>query len=205
MITGYQAYCLFSAMKLHFTSKSYDIMKYEGRAKSINQNAFEKSRDKYKFVKLSRKFSNTNDLILFLVSNFLQKPKLWIGDLFDENAVVNYDSRKKVHESMFYTFKNDCSKIFSDISVENALKTNGEYPILLTKMLQGDVSIETVIILNNILNFIPDWSKKIQDTIQWPEILLTLSKYATFVEVDVSKYKLEFRKLTNTDDQKDLS
>ena len=51
-------------------------------------------------------------------------------------------------------------------------------------MMQDDISLETVIILDSLLGFIPRESKKISDTIIWPDIKRRIEKYKPFVNFD---------------------
>ena len=44
MITGYEAFSVYSALKLHFTQKSYDYLKYNGKS-NISVIAFENRKD----------------------------------------------------------------------------------------------------------------------------------------------------------------
>ena len=61
-------------------------------------------------------------------------------------------------------------------------------PIL--KFLLGkQISMETFVILNQILNFIPQFDKKIVETIVWSDVRRTVMKYTPFVSVDTVKYK----------------
>ena len=60
--TGFAAYALWNALKLHFTSDSYDYFKYNGKT-SISVTSFENRKDKYHFYKLSRKFTNKDDFL----------------------------------------------------------------------------------------------------------------------------------------------
>jgi hypothetical protein len=99
-------------------------------------------------------------------------------------------------QSLSYTFENDCKKLFGETQNPNDLiKTNGDYPKLLTMALQRDIEIETLCILNAILNFVPMWNEKIQDTIRWPEFRLKVQKFATFLPRDVVKYKMLLKKI----------
>ena len=45
---GYDAYTLYLGIKLHFYSKGYDFVKYNGKVKS-DINSFLKRKDKYHF------------------------------------------------------------------------------------------------------------------------------------------------------------
>jgi hypothetical protein len=64
--------------------------------------------------------------------------------------------------------------------------------------LRKEVSIETVCLLNNVLGFVPMWSKKIADTIHWPNYRMKLLKYAAFLPKDDVKYKLLLKKVLDT-------
>ncbi len=73
--------------------------------------------------------------------------------------------------------------------------TNGDYPVLLTKALRKEIQIETLCLLNNILNFFPMWAFKIDDTIRWPVYKKIALKYASFLPQDSVKYKLILKKV----------
>ena len=75
MISGYEAFGLYQSLKLHFTTDSYDYFKYNGKTK-VTVTAFENRKDKYHFYKLSRKYTNKEDLINFIVANLIEDEKL---------------------------------------------------------------------------------------------------------------------------------
>jgi len=54
--------------------------------------------------------------------------------------------------------------------------------------------LETVVILNSILGFIPRESKKIKDTIIWPDQKRLIEKFTPFVKFDANKIKLICKK-----------
>ena len=73
MITGYEAFCLYQAIKLHFTTDYYDYFKYGGKSK-ISVDAFENRKDKFYFYKLSRRLQSKDDLVDFLKRKFRYEP-----------------------------------------------------------------------------------------------------------------------------------
>ena len=182
MMTGYEAFSVYNALKLHFTQKSYDYLKYNGKS-NISVVTFENRKDKFHFYKLSRKHPIKDDYTNFLVANLLEDSKVWAGTLLSEECNIIYRQRQKVIQSLSYTNPND------------VLETNGDYPILLTKALRKEISPETLIILNRILNFLPMWNKRISDTIRWPDYEMKLTKYAVFLMLDDVKYKLILKKV----------
>ena len=197
-MTGYEAFSLYESLKLHFSKDSYDFFKYNGKT-NITITSFENRKDKYHFYKLSRKYSNKDDLISFIVANLLEKENLWVGDLLLESAEVNFRQHQKVLQSLSYHFTNDVQNIFeNENDPNNAIKViEGEYPKILTMYSRREVSIESVCLLNKILNFLPMWEKKITDTIMAPIHLHKIKKYTPFMPPDVVKYKLILKKALN--------
>ena len=196
MITGYEAFGIFQALKLHFTSDSYDFFKYNGKSR-VSVDAFENRKDKYHFYKLSRRLTNRDELIMFIVANFVQNENIWVGDLLTEESETIYRQRQKVIQSLSYIFENDCRKLFDGVDNPNEfLKvTNGEYPVLMTKTLQRDIEIETLCIINKILGFMPNWNNKIEDTIRWPLFYRKVIKFSEFLPKDVTKFKMILKKV----------
>lgn len=194
-MTGYEAFGLYESLKLHFSKDTYDFFKYNGKTNHSVQ-SFENRKDKYHFYKLSRKYTNKQDLTDFIVANLIVSERLWVGDLLCEDADIRYRSRQKVLQSLSYTFENDCRTIFDGVSEPNdVIKTDGDYPVLLTKALRKEISIESLIILDKILGFMSMWDKKINDTIRWPDYRRKLIKYASFLPQDVVKYKMILKKV----------
>jgi hypothetical protein len=194
-MTGFEAFSLYESLKLHFSKDSYDYFKYNGKTNHSIQ-SFENRKDKYYFYKLSRKYKDKEELSEFLISNFLNSEKTWAGTLLTEEAEIAHRNRQKVLQSLSYNFENDCRKLFDEVKNPNdILKTNGGYPLLLTKTLRGEISMETLCLLNSILNFLPMWDKNIAEDVRWPEFRRKMVKYAAFLPKDVVKYKLILKKV----------
>jgi hypothetical protein len=160
----------------------------------VTVDAFDNRRDKYFFHRIARKY-NKEEFTDFLVANFLEDPGVWIGKLLDEEANERYVQYQKNMQSLGYIFEEDCRHLFESVDNPNdILKTSGEHPVLLKKAFRNEVSIQTVYILNQILNFVPVWKQKIVDTIVWPNFENKLNKYSGFIRIDLTKYKLILKK-----------
>lgn len=193
-MTGYEAFCLYSSLKLHFTQESYDYFKYGGKSRT-SIDAFENKKDKWFYYKLSRRFTNDEQARDFLVANLVHSSDVWIGHLLTDDCDVHYRARQKVIQSLSYTFTNEIVPLMSQENPNDWLMVqDGEYPLLLRMLLHGEVSIETVCILNSIMKFLPMWDKKITDTIHYPNISLKIKKYTPFIQFDPTKYKLILKK-----------
>ena len=52
-MSPFEAYKLYTAIKNHFTTESYDYFKYNGKVRA-SEHTFETRKDKYMFYKLSK-------------------------------------------------------------------------------------------------------------------------------------------------------
>ena len=102
-MTGYETFGLYQALKLHFTQESYDFFKYNGKT-NVSVTTFDNRKDKYHFHKLSRRLSQREDMIDFIVANLVEDGNTWVGSLLTEDAEVNYRKHQKVLQSISYIF-----------------------------------------------------------------------------------------------------
>lgn len=184
--SGFSAFALYNALRLHFTSPSYDYFKYNGKT-NVSKDSFAKNKAKYSFYKLSRKY-NLTDLKAYYIANFLETDVKWVGDISGLEGEQNYLKWQTRNQKLTYQFEQDIIHLFD--SSDNYLQVdNGNYPPLLLKMMQGEVMVETVAILNDLLGFFPMWQKKIKDDIIWPNWKLKIEKYTPFIQYDKAKFK----------------
>ena len=188
-MNGFATYGLYQAIKLHFNSESYNFFQYEGKTR-VSINAFEKRRDKFLFHRLARKYRD-DEMIPFLVANFVHSDDKFTKSLLEKESEEIYKEWKRITDSMSKIYLEDLNKICSDSSQFNSLFKieNGQYPPLLNLFLQKEVTIETLVILNNIFDFVRIWDKKISDDIIYPKISRKIRKYGAFLTVNTSKYK----------------
>lgn len=185
--TGLEAYQLYTALKLHFTT-TYDFVRYGGKVNSATVKSFEINKGKYFFYKLSRKY-NKEELFGFYIANFLQNPKVWVGNLLAEDCDSNYKVWLRMQQSLSYIFEQELSKVLDMVDKPDELLqvVDGDYPLLYTLYKQGDVSLETIIIMNDIMNFMPMWSKKVTDDLIFPDFVRVCEKYKPFINYDKVK------------------
>ena len=185
---GYEAFALYNALKLHFTG-SYDYTKYNGKT-NVNKEQFMLRKDKFTFYKLSRKYKR-EELFGFYIANMLKNPKVWVGELIMEDADSEYKLWTKVQQSLSYIFEQDLNKLFDSVDKPDELLkvVDGQYPLLYNQFLQENIYLETIIILDDVMNFLPMWEKKIEDDIVFPDFLFRCRKYKPFLNYDKAKLK----------------
>lgn len=184
-MNGFQTYKMYVALKNHFTSPTYDYIRYNGKTRA-SVKTYEARKDKYFFEKLARK----RDVQDFILANIIEQgPSVWVGDLASEQqAEDNYRNWVKRQQSMTYIFTNELDKL-DPVYDKNIIVVEGQHPPLLKQVIQHNVSLETLIILNDMVSFYRHWNSKIEDQVIWPSIYQKCKKYKTFLKYDKEKLK----------------
>jgi hypothetical protein len=182
--TPYEVYRMYCAIKRHFTSETYDYFKYNGKTRT-SVKAFEQRNDKYFFHKLAKH----KDPVGVIVSAMLVKGgSTWAGDLVQEKETEEtYRNWLRRKESLTYIFKNDVDKLSTNLFEEIKIADN-QHPMLFLRYLRGEITCESMIILQSIVKFFKMWNKYLRNDIVWQQEKLKLEKYSPFVAID-EKYK----------------
>ena len=185
----HNCYKTYLALKNHFTKDSYDYHKYNGKTRSSLQ-SFYKRKDRFFFEKMSRQKSD-EEILEFFVANFAScndPQSLWIGEIIKEGE-QSYKNWKKRNQSLTYIFKEEMNTLFENKSVEELFDIKGSsHPRILKEHLQGNVSLESLVLLDKILNFRKSFDKKLLDPI-WEFVSMRIKKYSPFIHIDVFKYR----------------
>lgn len=110
-------------------------------------------------------------------------PNIWVGDLLNAQAELNYNRWLSRNSSIFYNFKKEVKLLFPEIK-NNLTPIKGQYPSAYVLYRQGEISPETLVILNSYIKFLPYWDQHISDPISYPTNSLILKKYEPFVKFD---------------------
>lgn len=183
VVDPYEVYIKYLALKSHFSDLNYDYFKYNGKVKAW-RSTFDVRKDKYFFYKLSKK----KDPIEYLVANFIGSNDFYIGNIRTDESDQIYMDYKKRKESLSYVFKNDLSKMKENFN-DNIVVPDNEHPYLLRLYMRGDISLETLTLINKCVNIFDYWDKELKDDIMWPDIKLKAVKYDPFMSVDINKYR----------------
>ena len=183
VVDPYEVYIKYLALKSHFSDLNYDYFKYNGKVKAW-RSTFDTRKDKYFFYKLSKK----KDPIEYLVANFIGSNDFYIGNIRADESDQIYMDYKKRKESLSYVFKSDLSKMKENFN-DNIVVPDNEHPYLLRLYMRGDISLETLTLINKCVNIFDYWDKELKDDIMWPDIKLKAVKYDPFMSVDINKYR----------------
>ena len=187
----FDVYKIYLALKLHFTTESYDITKHKYAAKGKKE-TFLKRKDLTVLRKLARDFRR-QEIIDILVANFVSGDR-W-GGMFDVEAMETYKKWKANKERLSYTFEQDLNSIqlrMENDNIEDAT-VDDQHPLILKMLLGKQIALETVVILNKAVNFIDDYN----DDLILKDTCLLVRKYSPFVVKNTKTLIEEHQDLIN--------
>lgn len=194
MYGGFDVFKVYLGVKLHFTTDTYDYIKYEGKV-NCKLDTFTKRNDRYFFHKLSKQYGQ-NEILDFFVANFANDSKGWIGNLLQKDGKDVYLDFRKRKEAFAYHFRGDLVRISNDFS-SNSLSfddgfvcNNGQHPRLLRLLIQKKASQQTFIVLDHFLSFSKNWNKKINEKVVWPKISSTITRLKPFIRFNETECKM---------------
>lgn len=192
----FEVYRYYLALRLHFTTDKYDVIKQQGRVRASRQ-AFNKRKDLLSIKRVADTYSD-KDIVDFLVANFVSGDR-W-GGIFDTEAKSRYTDWKRRIESLGYTFDSEISKL-KEICDRDNLPYSAifqpkadSHPIVVKAYLRNDISIETLVILDGINNYVEVLDSALSSDLIWPDISRTIKKYKPFLTVKKEKYDDIFRR-----------
>jgi len=187
-VTPFETYQTYLSMKSHFTNPKYDFIKYGGKSRATMA-SFNKRKDKYWFEKTSRKYSD-EEVLNFLLANFVttdNPQNLWIGEIINSGE-RNYADWMRRKQSLTYLFKEQSGKLLSENELETVFDCSKGHPVILKKYLGGEISLETLTIMEKVFSFVRDFDKKLTDPV-WETVSLKIKKYIPFININVYNYK----------------
>ncbi len=189
-MTPNQVYDCYLGIRNHFHNADYDFFTYQNRSCDLT-----KRKDEYKFAVLSRRLTN-KEVIPFMVANFVDNDSAWIGDMSDNDIGRKvYLKWKSKIDNLFNVYKHDLGIIDRLIKQKGIqpkqifiASENNQHPAIIRLLLGQYINLESFIILNKVIGFIPEYDRTYTDTI-WQDLSFKCMKYDPFIKVTIDKYK----------------
>lgn len=185
--SGYGAYQLFMALRTHFQNAKYDFFTMNGKLRG-NKESYNRRNDRLFFEKLAKTY-DPETLRDFYVANLLED-KHYVTELLDDSAISNLVKYQGRRQALTYNVSNDVDMVLSNGACE-AFKTHeDQYPGVLVLYLQRKICIESLVIMNDFIQFADKFNKYYEDDVIWPKVSLKMKKYRPFLRYDRDKMKL---------------
>ena len=181
-------YLMYCALKAHFKG-TYDYHRFSGQTK-VSRESFWKRKDRFFFTKTAYKYDD-EEVLNFFVSNFIQDRKGYIAN-FNEKNYEDWVQRKK----MFYElFSQELQPFVKNFNPLFECKNN-QHPLLLKEYLGKRISLETMIILDELVEYGKKWDKELTwDDFVWPDVKKLMNNYKGFLTIDAERYRMKLLNL----------
>ena len=90
---------------------------------------------------------------------------------------------------MRHIFEQDVDTLLKDTEFEKLFKVVATHPPLITKYLAKSITLETLVILNQLISYVKDFDNSISEPVVWPDLKRKVVKYQPFLSIDKPKYK----------------
>lgn len=194
-MSPFDAWSTYMSIKLHFDKGTFDAFKFNFKGPRLSQSAFNARKDRYFFEKVAKKYPKKSDMITFFLANYLEGNS-WVGTMND-SAPMNWISRMQRLDYAFgediATLKEQCEKRSCDFDAAFNLSSGRSVPLIIELYQSQKISLESVVVLDVLLNFIPRINKVVTDPLgMFEEMFHKMIRYKPFIEsrVNIEKSKL---------------
>ena len=177
-------YLMYCAMKAHFGKTDYNFIKYGGKSR-VSRNSFFKRKDRYFFVKLSKKYKTENEIRNYFVANFMMEQRGYVANFNDENYEKWQNRQNNFHD----IFTNEIQPMIQDFNSLFEIKKS-ENPKLMKEYLGKRISLETLIILDELVEYSKKWNEHLKDDLLWPDLKKLMNNYKWFLTFDKKQYRI---------------
>jgi hypothetical protein len=175
-MTAFEAYITYLAVKRHFTRGTYDFFKYHGQVKASKE-IFDGRKDILKFQKMAR---IRHPLPEYLAVQLRDNPNSWVGEALKPEAELNYLKYRKIVESLAYHLGSQLEDI-GDIKTALRISSEGDVPKVLDLHMSGVVSLEVLIVLDDLIGFSKKFDVKMAQNPLWDDVSYKMMKFRPFM------------------------
>jgi hypothetical protein len=186
-MTTTEAYKVYTALRLHFTSDSFDIR--NGIPPRVSKKGV-KTSFRIKLEQILKQYNyDTEAFVGFFVSNFLAG-HAW-GAIFDPVGHENYLEWKKIQERLTYTFTQDIDFLTMQAGkVDDLWNCSAGHPVLLKAYCGKKSRLETLVILNKLYRFRGQVDEKLPNDPVWESTSRLIHKYSPFININKEKFSM---------------
>jgi hypothetical protein len=191
VITPFDAWSIYTAMSLHFRKdSSYDAFRFNFKGPRCKRETFMAHRQRYAFEKVARAYPHKNSVIEYFLANLLDG-NTWIGSMNDD-SYIGWQGRV---QRMDYDFRSALSDLSNNASsFDSIIKPDSreDMPRIYLAYTQGKLSIETLVILDTLVNYTSSINKFVSDPLEIvSDITYRVARYKPFLKskIDLGKAK----------------
>ncbi|ELD8523330.1 hypothetical protein RLO43_002043 [Escherichia coli] len=194
---AFNVYCIYMAIKLHFTTKDFDYGLYGPMNNYKFETFYSKQGVAKQFAKLARRFESSQGEVVenYIIANFVKSPKTWVTTLLTRQAQENYNEYRRLYDNFSYNFLEHFERYMipeikeRGVNFIQYIKGNGNgHPSLLTDIIVKRYPIWFLVGLNKVVGFIHLYDTILKDDIYWNSESFLLKKTNSVVPDENTEY-----------------
>lgn len=189
-LSAYDCLLAWRALKAQFsdlTNLRYNIFKYNGvTTHEPSLEEFTMNYRKYR-GRTFQKIADMKDPIGYMLANMVSNNMDWIEKILGEQGEETYKAWQASQESLLYQFKQDLLNAQAEYFDDLILVGKSQTPQLLSLVLAKKFNLESLCIVQDILNFFPYWDEAIEEPYIWPSLRFKATAYLPFLDYDKAK------------------
>ena len=188
-MSEFEAYKMYLALKAHFQTDAYDVVKMQGRIRA-SRKSFNGLGKEFAFRRLVKLYDREETVCNFMVANFITGSR-W-GGVFDATAAKTYMDWQRRNQSLGYVFEQDLIRLFAEAAEHEVTdmfsRQPGSHPFILKAFLRNTICPETLVILDKLTGWVQDCELDDSDPV-WTDVRRLIVKYKPFVRINLEKFK----------------
>ena len=188
-MSEFEAYKMYLALKAHFQTDAYDVVKMQGRIRA-SRKSFNGLGKEFAFRRLVKLYDREETVCNFMVANFITGSR-W-GGVFDATASKTYMDWQRRNQSLGYVFEQDLLRLFAEAAEHEVTdmfsRQPGSHPFILKAFLRNTICPETLVILDKLTAWVADCELDDTDPV-WTDVRRLIVKYKPFVRINLEKFK----------------
>lgn len=192
IMTEFEAYKMYLAMRNHFQTEEYDVIKMRGRIRASRKSFFDTGKEP-QFRRLVKQYKDA-EICDFFLANFVDGNRY--GGVYDSEATECYRQWLARRESLRYRFEQDlhilqseCDEAGINTIADALVSMEGQHPLIVRCHLRKTLQIETLVILNKLLAWTTTVDHQCKDTLIWPDLSRLIRKYNPFLRIKEDEYR----------------
>jgi hypothetical protein len=186
-MNGYGSYTEYVALVAHFKSEKYNYFKHKGS--KITENSLKKHNDRYWFCKLESHYGTEENMLNFYLAQMTTHSHeyYWVGDSFSDRCQENYTNYTKRNAQLTRFVNQEIRYLYDSYPIDLIYKVDTGYPKIISAYLGGKIGLETLIILDDINQWISK-SDALTGIVGTP-LLMKLKKYKPFMNYNIKTFR----------------
>ena len=192
---------LYHSLRLHFTT-NYCFFKYRGKTRKFGD--IDQKRGKNFIFRLEKKYGDEFANFLVCMFTHYEKNNFRLDQFIGVENDKIYSQWRSRLGSLPYHFEQDLyflkdlgvpfNDMFKCSTIRNGVKSKS-HPLILKHYIKEDICLETLIIIDIVLDYFKYWDKSMKDDFMWKDLHFKIKKYKPFLSISKEKYKKILKKV----------